>query len=280
MSAGLVATGAARTGRGAAAVTAAFVRARAAGRRALVAYLTAGFPDRATGRACVVAAIEAGADVIELGVPFSDPIADGPVIQAAGDAALKGGMTFRGALQLVADLRQTYDTPVLLMTYLNPVRSLGEGAALDAVAASGADGLIIPDLIPDEGEALRNEAHARGLALVFLAAPNSAAERLERVAAASTGFLYAVGLEGVTGERDQLAPGLGDHLARVRAAVAVAHPSGDLPIAVGFGVSRPEHVRALGTMADGIIVGSAVVRRMSEGAASVGAFLRSLKEAS
>lgn len=265
--------------RGTAAVEAAFARARSTRRTAIVAYLTAGYPDRDASVACVESAIDAGADVIELGVPFSDPIADGPVIQAASDAALRAGMTLRGALGIVRELRTRRDTPILLMTYYNSVLSPGLEATLDAVREAGVDGLIIPDLIPDEAASIEREAQRRGLALVFLAAPNAGPDRLREVASHTTGFLYVVGLEGVTGERAQLAEGVADLLGRVRASVEEAGRPG-LAIAIGFGISKPEHVRQLGPHADGVIVGTAVVRRMMEGPASVGGFLKTLKEAS
>lgn len=269
-----------REPRGLRAIAGAFQRAHAEGHRVLIPYLTAGYPSREASVRCIEACIAAGADILEIGVPFSDPIADGRVIQAASDAALKQGMTLRRVLDLVRDLRMRHATPILLMTYLNPIRAMGESAALDAFVEAGVDGLIVPDLVPDEGESLRVAAAARGVALVFLASSNAKDERLKLVAGATSGFLYALGLEGVTGEREQVAPGLEKFLARLRVAVAAARPDGDLPIAIGFGVSKPEHAAALGRLADGVIVGSAVVRRMAEGPDAVGNFVRSLKEAS
>lgn len=258
--------------RGIAAVEGAFAK-----KPALIPYLVAGYPDLDRSRDCIRAAIEAGADMIEVGVPFSDPVADGKVIQAAGEVALANGMTLRGAIDLVAGLRRETATPMLLMSYFNPIYSMGVGRFIDAAVAAGVDGAIIPDLIPDEAWGVIQAARKRDFALVFLAAPNAPESRLAQIASASSGFIYGLGLEGVTGERKELNDSLAPFIARLRAAVRSVPDRAAKAIAVGFGVSNREHFAAIGAMADGVIVGSAVVRRSSESPAAVGRFLRELR---
>ncbi len=233
-----------------------FTRLKAKGRLGLFMYITVGYPDLTAGRELARMVLEAGADLLELGVPFSDPLADGATIQRASQRALQAGTRPEHALDLATGLRAAgYTQPLVVMTYFNPVLARGEDRFCAELAAAGIDGLIIPDLPPDEAEGLRSAARARGLDLIFLAAPNLPPERLKRVAKASSGFLYCVSLTGVTGARDTLPPGLGRFLGRVRAVST-------LPLAVGFGISRPEQVRALRGLADAVVVGSGLIDRI------------------
>jgi tryptophan synthase alpha subunit len=259
--------------RGAAAVEEAFAH-----RKGLVAYLVAGHPDYDTSLAAIEAAIAGGADLIELGVPFSDPVTDGPVIQAAQDAALRAGMTLSGAIELARAIRARHTTPIVLMTYLNPILRMGAGLCMKTLRGAGIDGVIVPDMTPEESWTLLDAIVPQKLAIPFLAAPNTDPKRLVRIARLSSGFIYALGLEGVTGERASIAAGLPEWIGRVRAAAVVAGTPAK-PVAVGFGISTPEQARTIARHADGVIVGSAVVRRAATGADEVGRFIRSLRDA-
>jgi len=240
-------------------------------RAALMPYLMGGFPDLAGSRAAGQACADAGADILELGVPFSDPLADGPVIHEAGSAALAAGVTVDDVLEVCADLSARL--PVVLMTYSNAVLANGAAAFAERAAAAGASGLIVPDLPHDEGLELRSACEAAGLALVPLVAPNTRAERLEEIGRGARGFVYTVSLAGTTGERGALPSDLPDTVARVRATT-------DVPVAVGFGISSAEQASEVADLADGVIVGSRVVRAAGEGgAAAVGAVVRELAEA-
>lgn len=254
--------------RGVAAVEAAFH-----GKTAFIAYLMTGHPDVERFLASVDQAFAAGADILEMGVPYSDPVADGPVIQAAGEAALRNGIDLARALELAGTLRARHEQPILLMCYLNPLHVYGFDRFLAEAKRRGVDGVIIPDLPLDEADAYLRAARAAGLALVLFAAPNAPDERLRAVLRETTGFLYVLGLEGVTGERAALSDRLRGILDRLRALRGGAAP----PLAVGFGVSRPEHFAELSRMADGVIVGSALVRRAGESPAAVGAIIRELR---
>lgn len=254
-------------------ISQAFAAARAEGHAALMPYYTAGFPDLRTSEDVLVAIAHAGADLIEVGVPFSDPLADGPVIQRSTQVALDNGMSAAKCLALVSRLRgRGVRQPIMLMGYANPIVTYGhERYAYDA-AAAGADGLIVPDLPPEEATELEDACRKAGLALAYLVAPTSTPERLRLIAQRTSGFLYLVSLAGVTGARDSLPPDLGDFVSRVR---QVAHT----PLAVGFGVARPEQAAQVGKLADGVIVGSALVRAVGEAAEPVSAaagFVRSL----
>lgn len=218
-------------------------------------YLMGGHPDLATSRACIDAAADAGADLIELGIPFSDPLADGPVIHAAGTQALEAGIKPADVLELCEHAAQRL--PVLLMVYANIVLVGGGEAFVARAAAAGASGLIIPDLPHDEAGAVREACDAAGLALVPLVAPTTPPERLRAIGRDARGFVYAVSLTGTTGERGELPPGLGELVERVRGVA-------DLPVAVGFGISTEEQARHVGRLADGVIVGSRVVRAAGE----------------
>jgi len=250
--------------RGAARVRAAFARATGEGRCALIVYLVAGHPDEATSVAAACAALDAGADILEIGIPFSDPVADGPVIAAAGHAALAAGGGVDGAARVVRSLRRAgYRQPLLGMGYLNPLVARGRRATLVELAAAGLDGLIVPDLPAGEDRQLEREAAHAGLGMCFLVTPNGSDARIEHAIRASTAFLYVVPLYGVTGARDRVATTTVPLLERIRAATA-----GRVPVAVGFGVSRAEHVRELATAVDGVIVGSAIVEALAEGGPS------------
>lgn len=244
----------------------------------LVAYVTAGDPSLAATEKIVLAAADAGADVIELGVPFSDPVADGPTIQRASDRALRGGTTLAGVVELARKIRAHSDVPLLLFTYFNPVLQMGLEKFAQAAASAGADGVLVTDLTPEEAEEYRTTMQTHGLDTIFLAAPTSSDARLERIAGASSGFLYLISRAGVTGAREALPPDLPALVRRTRKFTS-------LPIAVGFGVSLPTHVTVLGGIADATVVGSAVMAEIekagtAEAAASaVGALIRSLKSA-
>lgn len=260
--------------RGPQAVRGAFVAARAEDRAAFVVYLMAGFPSEAGALECAVAALDAGADILEIGVPFSDPLADGPVIAEAGRAALAAGGGIASALGLAAALRERgHQQPLLMMSYLNPLAAAGEAATLAALAGAGADGMIVPDLPAGESVRFERRAAANGLALSFLVAPNSAPARVEAAVAASTAFLYVVPLFGVTGARSQVAAGAAELLDRIRGAAA-----GRAPVAAGFGISSADQMRALEAHADGLIVGSAIVAAARDGgAAAVGDLIAALR---
>jgi tryptophan synthase alpha chain len=259
-------------------ITKRFDALRHAGELGLVAYITAGDPSLEASEHIVLALAEAGADVIELGVPFSDPVADGPVIQRASERALRSGTTLTGVLDLVKRLRAKTQAPLLLFTYYNPVLQLGLEKFAASAADAGADGALITDITPEEADEYRRAMRTRGLDTVFLAAPTSTDARLKLIAEASTGFLYVISRTGVTGEKAQLAEELPALVRRVRAATP-------LPIAVGFGISLPEHVSLLGGLADAAVVGSALVaeiekaKSVEDAATAVAAKTRALKEA-
>jgi tryptophan synthase alpha chain len=228
------------------------------GRCALMPFVMAGDPDLETTAATLMALQEAGADLIELGIPYSDPLADGPVIQAAASRALAAGTTPAGALALLESLRGRLTVPVVLFTYSNPLLNRGMEGFCDAAAAAGAAGLVVPDLPLEEAEKLSTLAAARGLDLVLLVAPTTPLERMARIHAASRGFTYLVSVTGVTGVRTALQERVGGLVGQLKA-------QGDTPVAVGFGISAPEQARQVRDWgADGAIVGSALVKRMAE----------------
>jgi tryptophan synthase alpha subunit len=231
----------------------AFGRARQEGRPALLAYLPAGFPEPDATLPLVRALVEGGADAVELGIPFSDPLADGVSIQRAAMRALEQGMTPAGALEEIRELRgQGVVIPLIVMTYYNPILAYGQDGFVQDAAAAGVDGLIPVDLPPEEAEGLVGCCRAAGLDFIPLLAPTSSDERIARAVGLASGFVYCVSVAGVTGARAALPEGLGAFLGRVRRRT-------ELPLAVGFGVSRREHVEALQGLADGVAVGSAIV---------------------
>lgn len=236
---------------------AAFAKRKEEGRRCLIVYLCAGDPSLDITAAAVKELAAAGADIIELGVPFSDPVADGPVIQAASQRALVSGTNLVKILDLVKDLRAQVQVPLVLMSYYNLLLQYGPERLTDDLNAAGGDGLIIPDLPWEESAPIRAELDKKGLAAIPLVAPNTTKERLTKIASAASGFIYCVSLTGVTGAREGLPPGIKEYLESVRAAT-------DLPLAVGFGISTSNQARLLAPLCDGIIVGSAVVRTLHE----------------
>lgn len=237
-----------------------FAELRQAGELGLVAYFTAGDPSLDATAEIVLAAAQAGADVIELGVPFSDPIADGPVIQRASDRSLRAGTTLAAILDLVARLRRSSQVPLVLFSYFNPILQMGLENFARRAAEAGADGVLVTDVTPEEGAEYRRVMRAAGLDTIFLAAPTTSAGRIAQIAAATTGFLYLVSRTGVTGQRESLPEDLAGLISRVRQATS-------LPLAVGFGLSQPEHLRALVGQVEAAVVGSALVAEI-EGAPS------------
>jgi tryptophan synthase alpha chain len=231
------------------------------GRKGLIAYLTAGDPSPAHTPALVEALVRGGADLIELGVPFSDPVADGPVIQRAGERALRASTTLAGVLQIAAQIRERSDVPLLLFTYLNPVLRYGLDRLARDAAAYGIDGCLLTDASVEEAHAYVDAMRAHKLDTVFLAAPTSTRRRLELVARYSTGFVYLVSRTGVTGEREKISDSIAPLILAVREVT-------DLPLAVGFGISRPEHVAELGRQVEAVVVGSAFVRLIERCGAS------------
>ena len=254
-----------------------FERLRGERRGGLVTYVTAGDPDRATSRAILVSIARAGADVLEVGVPFSDPLADGPVIQRASERALSAGMTLRAAIDLVRDVRREIETPIVLFTYANPVLRMDPGAFARSAREAGVDGVLILDYPVEEAEPLRAPLVDAGLDPIFLISPTTTDERIRRSSELGRGFLYVISRLGVTGARDQMAPDAGDLLDRVRRLSR-------LPVAVGFGISTPEHVAEACRHADAAVVGSALVNVIAEHqgngvAERAGEYVRWLKSA-
>lgn len=225
--------------------------------RALIPYITAGDPDLEATKALVREMVRRGGDIIEVGVPFSDPLADGPIVQRASQRALQGGTTVRKILHMVGELRPDVGAPLVLMTYYNPVFRYGEAAFVADALAAGVDGLIIPDLPPEEAKTLIDLTSETPLDLIFLVAPTSTPERMATIAAVSGGFIYYVSRLGTTGVRDRLSDDLRSMLEKLRTATPK-------PIAVGFGVSTPEHVRRVAEMADGVVVASAILKLIED----------------
>ncbi len=242
---------AARPGR----IAARFDALRRRGERALIPFLTAGDPDLETTEALVVAMAEAGADVIELGVPFSDPTAEGPTIQRSSSRALARGTSLRAILRLVDRLRARVEQPIVLMGYANPIHAMGGEAFAIAAAQVGVDGIIIPDLPPEDGKPWLDPCRERGIDPILLAAPTTSRERLAYLVRETRGFLYAVSLQGVTGARATIAEG-------IEGQVRYAKSLSDIPVCVGFGVSTAEQAERIGRYADGVVVGSAIVDRI------------------
>ncbi len=246
----------------------AFARARAEGRAALIPYLTAGFPSR-EGFLEAVREVLPYADLLEIGLPFSDPLGDGPVIQRASERALRAGMSVQGVLELVREVRALTDKPLFLMTYLNPILAWGPERFFRLFREAGTTGLILPDLPPDEDPALVQKAQEAGLETVFLLAPTSTDRRIATVAQHARGFIYAVSVTGVTGVRDRLPEEVKDLVGRIR-----RHTS--LPIAIGFGVSGRATAQQA-AVADGVVVGSALIQALERGEA-LGPLLQEIRE--
>jgi tryptophan synthase alpha chain len=263
-------------------ITRRFADLQARGEMGIIPYITAGDPSLDASLKFVTALAEAGADVIELGVPFSDPLADGPTIQRASERALKAGTTLAGVLDLVRKIRKSNsavaEVPIVLFSYYNPILQMGIEKFAAAANEAGADGVLATDLTPEESVEYRKILHAHDLDTIFLGAPTSTDERLTQISAVSSGFLYLISRTGVTGAKDSLPDGLPALLRRARGLT-------QLPIAVGFGISQPGHVSVLGGLADAAVIGSSLVSEIEKatsidaGATALAARIRSLKQA-
>ena len=254
----------------------AFERIRASKEPGLVAYVTAGDPTLARTAEILVSLADNGADVIEVGVPFSDPLADGPVIQRASERALAGGATLKRALRMIADARAHVASAIVLFTYANPILRMGEDAFVEAAAKAGVDGVLVLDLPVEEAGPFRARLVAAGIDPIFLLSPTTSDARIRASAELGRGFLYVISRLGVTGVRDRLAADVEPLVRRIRA-------QSSLPLALGFGISTPEHVAQVGRWADAAVVGSALVNVIAEHGASpdvaqrAGAYVRWLK---
>ncbi|GJL78401.1 MAG: tryptophan synthase alpha chain [Nitrospinaceae bacterium] len=246
--------------------------------KALVAFVTAGDPDLPTTKHIFSLLEKNGADIVELGVPFSDPLADGPVIQASALRALNSGTNLKKIIQLVADIRKNSQLPIVLMTSYNPVFVYGQKQFIDDALKAGVDGVIIPDLPPEEAKEFQTMADPKGLETIFLLAPTSTEDRVTMVARQSRGFIYYVSLTGTTGVKSTVAENLQPKVQVIKNAAA-------LPVLVGFGISGPEQAKEASAVSDGVIVGSAIVRLIAENSdpaerdAKIGQFVSSVKQA-
>lgn len=253
-------------------ITATFNSLKKQGKKAFIPYIMAGDPSLDRTKELIKLLEECGADIIELGVPFTDPLADGPVIQAASERALQRGVTLKDVIGLVKDIRAVTKIPIVLMTYYNPVFAYGQEAfILDAVSAS-IDGIIVPDLPPDEAHDLIGLAREHGIDTIFMLAPTSTPERVKKVAKLSKGFIYYVSLTGITGAKLLLDESLTEAIMGIRRLSR-------MPLCVGFGVASPEAVKVLSMVTDGVIIGSAIVRRLDEPEEELKRFLRGLRDA-
>ncbi len=254
-----------------------FKALKAKGETALIPFLTAGDPNLETTEKLVLAMAEAGADIIELGIPFSDPSAEGPTIQRSSSRALESGTSLRKILQLVSRLREQIETPLVLMGYANPLHAMGASAFAESAAAVGVDGIIIPDLPPEDGAPYLDPCRKAGIDPIFLAAPTTSPKRLEMLMQQTQGFLYYVSLQGVTGARKSLAT-------NIETNVRAAQACGDKPVCVGFGIGTPEQAALIGAYADGVVIGSAIVDRIEAAASAtqavddVARFIEELKK--
>jgi tryptophan synthase alpha chain len=239
----------------------AFAQAKASGAPGLVTYVTAGDPSLARTADILRAIDRAGATVIEVGVPFSDPLADGPVIQRATERALASGTTLAGVLDLIAQVRAEIRAGIVVFSYANPIMRIGAEAFADRACAAGVDGVLVLDLPLEEAGEFKALLSSRGIDTILLLSPTTTDDRLAKAASVASGFLYAISRLGVTGARDQLADGVEEMVRRIRAVSS-------LPVAVGFGISKPEHVREVGRWADAAVVGSALVNVIAEAGAS------------
>ena len=242
------------------------------GKKAFIPYVMAGDPSLEGTKEAVLLLEECGADIVELGVPFSDPLADGPTIQRAAERALKNGVTLRKVISLVKDLRQSTQIPLILMTYFNPVFKYGIDNFIKDAGVAGVDGMIIPDLPPDEAEDFIKLCRKAPLDTIFLLAPTSTDERIKKVAKASSGFIYYVSITGITGSGLLLDGSMNRLISNIR-----KHT--DKPISVGFGVYTPEEASSVAGLADGVIVGSAIVKRLHENPGELRGYLISLRDA-
>ena len=244
------------------------------GYKALIAYITAGYPDPEATVKIATTLAEGGCDIIELGIPFSDPLADGATIQKASYQALKKGITPDACLEITAEIRKNIDTPLVFMTYYNPVLNYGLKDFCKSCVKVGINGLIVPDLPPEEGLELETITRKEDLDLIYLLAPTSTESRINIVASSSRGFIYLVSLTGVTGARNTMSPELADFVMRVREIT-------DLPLCVGFGISKIEHARQAAALADGVIIGSRLIELIEEDSklTSLRTFINGVREA-
>ena len=253
-------------------ITKTFKRLKKEGKKAFIPYVMAGDPSLERTKEIVILFGECGADIVELGVPFSDPLADGPTIQRASERALKNGVTLRKVISHVKDLRQTTRIPIVLMTYYNPVFKYGEENFIKDSKDAGVDGVIIPDLPPDEAEDFIKQSRKAVLDSIFLLAPTSTEDRIKKVTKASSGFIYYVSITGITGANLLLDGSMDVLISKIKKYT-------DKPIAVGFGVSTPMEASAVAGLSDGVIVGSAIVKRLHESPDELKHYLISLREA-
>lgn len=242
------------------------------GKRAFIPYIMVGDPDLEKTREALMLFERIGADIVELGVPFTDPLADGPTIQRASERALKNGITLRKVLEFVKEMRELTSIPIVLMTYYNPVFKYGEERFVKEAVKYGVDGIIVPDLPPDEAKDLIRLSRRHGLATIFLLAPTSTEERIRKVVKASRGFIYYVSITGITGARLEVDKSLDDSIKRIRTLT-------DKPVCIGFGVSNPEEASRMSAIADGVIVGSAIVRVLNESPEGFEDFVIALRKA-
>ncbi len=249
-----------------------FKRLKGEGRKAFIPYIMAGDPNLDKTMERVLMLQECGADIIELGVPFSDPVADGPTIQRAAERALKAGVSLKKMIAFMKELRKRSEIPVIFMTYYNPIFKYGEEGFVADAADAGVDGFIIPDLPPEEAGGLIKSCRSRKLDTIFLVAPTSTAERMKRIATASQGFIYYVSMTGITGSKLSLEEQFREHVGRLR------ETSGK-PVSVGFGISTPDDARIMSAVADGVIVGSAIVKKFHEDPGNTPDFIKKLREA-
>ena len=248
-----------------------FRKLKKEGRKALIPYIMAGDPSLDATKKFVIDLERAGADIIELGVPFSDPLADGPTIQRASERALQHGTTLKKVLGLVKEIRRQSEIPLILMTYYNPVFKYGIETFVKKAVSSGVDGMIIPDLIPDEADDFIRLARQHRLDTIFLLAPTSTRERISKVAKASTGFIYYVSITGITGAKLSVGKSMKDRLDSIRSVTKK-------PVAAGFGISNAEEASRVSKLADGVIIGSAIVKLISQGK-SIKNFVKDIRKA-
>jgi len=251
-------------------ITNTFKQLKNTGRKALIPYIMSGDPSLSATKKYVFELENAGADIIELGVPFSDPLADGPTIQRASERSLKHGTTLKKVLAMVQEIRKKTDIPLILMTYYNPVFRFGIDRFIKAAVTAGVDGVIIPDLIPDEAGQFIEISRRHGLETVFLLAPTSTRERIKKVARASSGFIYYVSITGITGAKLSLGEYMESTLSSLKSVTRK-------PVAVGFGISNPGEARMVSRLADGVIIGSAIVKLIDQ-RKSITPFVKSIRK--
>ena len=252
-------------------ITKAFKELKKTGRKALIPYIMAGDPSLEATRGFIMDLEKSGADIIELGVPFSDPLADGPTIQRAAERSLESGTTLKKVIALVKEVRQHSEIPLILMTYYNPVFKFGIESFIKQAVSAGVDGVIIPDLIPDEADDFTRAAKRHKLDTIFLLAPTSTRERINKVVKASTGFIYFVSITGITGSKLSVGKSMTGTLNSIKRATKK-------PVAVGFGISNPQEASTVAKLADGVIIGSAIVKLTARGK-SIKTFVKNIRKA-